>query len=391
MSRLLPTIVHLDADAFFVSVEQALDPSLRGKKVAVGGRERGIIASASYEARACGVYTPMPSKLALKVCPDLILVSHGHGQYGPYSRRMFDLCEELTPYVQRNSIDEGYLDLAPCGFKTTEEIVTRVHALQKRIWDELQITASFGIAANKLVAAIASKAVKPRGFTLVPPGGEAGFLAPLKINVIPGVGKKSEVRLEAAGIKLVRDLFTRTELELKALFGSSWAEVLAMARGEDDRPVETDDEDAKSYSTQETFAQDIGDFGEIERIAKRMIDELMPKIREDGKRVKTMTVKVRYPGMEDSSTGRSLSEATDLEAPFYPLVEPLLKAAWTKRRPLRLVSVRFSSVELKGGQLEMFGQTSEKQRRLAAVLDKLNERGRKTIVQHGHQLGRQEK
>jgi DNA polymerase-4 len=269
--------------------------------------------------------------------------------------------------------------------------VTRVHALQKRIWDELQITASFGIAANKLVAAIASKAVKPRGFTLVPPGGEAEFLAPLKINVIPGGGKKSEVRLEAAGIKLVRDLFTRTELELKALFGSSWAEVLAMARGEDDRPVETDDEDAKSYSTQETFAQDIGDFGEIERIAKRMIDELMPKIREDGKRVKTMTVKVRYPGMEDSSTGRSLSEATDLEAPFYPLVEPLLKAAWTKRRPLRLVSVRFSSVELKGGQLEMFGQTSEKQRRLAAVLDKLNERGRKTIVQHGHQLGRQEK
>ncbi len=389
MSRILPTVVHLDADAFFVSVEQALDPTLRGKKVAVGGRERGIIASASYEARACGVYTPMPSKLALKVCPDLILVSHGHGQYGPYSRRMFDLCESLTPLVQRNSIDEGYLDLAPCGFKTLPEIETRVRALQQRIWDDLQITASFGVAANKLVSAIASKAHKPRGFTVVPPGAEAEFLATLKINVIPGVGKKSEIRLEAAGIRLVRDLFARTETELQDLFGSTWPEVLAMARGEDDRPVAVDEEDAKSYSTQETFSRDIADFTEIERIAKRMIDELMPKIREDGKRVKTMTVKVRYPGMEDSSTGRSLTEATDLEAPFYPLVKPLLQAAWTKRRPLRLVSVRFSSVETKGGQLEMFGQNEDKQRRLAAVLDKLNERGRKSVVQHGHQLGRQ--
>jgi DNA polymerase-4 len=390
MSRLLPTIVHLDADAFFVSVEQALDPTLRGKKVAVGGRERGIIASASYEARACGVYTPMPTKLALKVCPDLILVSHGHGQYGPYSRRMFDLCETLTPVVQRNSIDEGYLDLAPCGFRTAAEIETRVRAVQQRIWGELQITASFGVAANKLVAAIASKAHKPRGFTVVPPGTEAEFLAPLPIGVIPGVGKKSEARLEAAGIRRVGDLFARTEPELRALFGDGWAEVLAMARGEDDREVETAEEDAKSYSTQETFGRDIADPAEIERIAKRMIDELMPKIRADGKRARTMTVKVRYPGMEDSSTGRSLAEASDLEAPFYPLVQPLLRAAWTKRRPLRLVSVRFSGVEGKGSQLEMFGQADEKKRRLAAVLDRLNDRGKKEVVRHGHQLGHAE-
>ena len=117
-----------------------------------------------------------------------------------------------------------------------------------------------------------------------------------------------------------------------------------------------------------------------------MIDELMPAIRADGKRVRTMTIKVRYPGMEDSSTGRSLAEATDLEAPFYPLVPSLLKAAWTNRRPLRLVSVRFSGVEEKGGQLEMFGQTDEKKRRLAAVLDQLNAKGKKGVVRHGHQL-----
>jgi DNA polymerase-4 len=382
----LPLIVHLDADAFFVSCELSMNPQLRGTKCAVGGRERGIISSASYEARACGVYTPMPTKLALKVCPDLILLPHTSGIYRKKSREMFGLCETVTPVVQRNSVDEGYLDLGPCGFKTAAEIERRMRALQQRIWDDLEIPTSFGVAANKLVAAIASKARKPRGFTVVPPGEEAAFLAPLKISVIPGVGKKSEERLAAQGIRLVRDLFTRSEPELKALFGSGWEDMLRMARGEDDRTVHVDHEDAKSYSTQETFNENIGDPAEIERIAKRMIDELMPAIRADGKRVKTMTVKVRYPGMEDSSTGRSLAEATDLEAPFYPLVQPLLRAAWVKRLPLRLVSVRFSGVEEKGGQLEMFSQADEKKRRLAAVLDKLNEKGKKGVVRHGHQL-----
>lgn len=386
MSSVLPTIVHLDADAFFVSCELSVRPELRGTKCAVGGRERGIISSASYEARACGVYTPMPTKLALKVCPDLILLPHTSGIYSRKSRAMFDLCETLTPLVQRNSIDEGYLDLGPCGFKTAEEIERRVRALQQRIWDDLQIPTSFGIAANKLVAAIASKARKPRGFTVVPPGEEAAFLAPLKVSVLPGVGTKSTERLEKAGLRLVSDLFTRTERELKELFGSGWTEMLAMARGEDDRPVHVDHEEAKSYSVQETFGHDIGDFAEIERIAKRMIDELMPAIRADGKRVKTITLKVRYPGMENSTAGRSLTEASDLEAPFYPLVGPLLRQAWTKRRPLRLVSVRFSNVEEQGAQLEMFGQNDDKKRRLAAVLDKLNAKGAKGVV-HGHQLG----
>ncbi len=386
MTRTLPTIVHLDADAFFVSCELALKPELRGTKCAVGGRERGIISSASYEARARGVYTPMPTKLALKVCPDLIMLPHTSGLYSKVSRQMFDICETLTPVVQRNSIDEGYLDLAPCGFKSAAEIERHARAVQQRIWDELQITASFGAAANKLVAAIASKANKPKGFTVVPPGSEAAYLAPLKISVLPGVGKKTEAALGERGVKLVGDVIGRSEAELKSLFGRSWEDVLRMARGEDDREVHTVHEDAKSYSTQETFGVDIGDFAEIERIAKRMIDELMPAIRADGKRTKTMTVKVRYPGMEDSSSGRSLGEATDLEAPFYPLVPLLLKAAWTKRRPLRLVSVRFTSVEEKGSQLEMFAQTDEKKRRLAAVLDKLNDRGKKDVVRHGHQL-----
>ena len=134
MPTALPTIVHLDADAFFVSVEQALNPSLRGRKVAVGGRQRGIISSASYEARACGVYTPMPTTRALRVCPDLILVDHSAGRYGEYSRRLFDLCETLTPVVERRSIDEGFLDVGPCGHRTPAAVESAVRGLQDRIW-----------------------------------------------------------------------------------------------------------------------------------------------------------------------------------------------------------------------------------------------------------------
>lgn len=384
----LPTIVHLDADAFFVSCELALKPELRGTKCAVGGRERGIISSASYEARACGVYTPMPTQRALKVCPDLILLPHTSGLYGKTSRAMFDLCETLTPLVQRNSVDEGYLDLGPCGCKTAVEIEARIRALQQRLWNELQIPVSFGIAANKLIAQIASKLRKPQGFVVVPPGTEAEFLAPLPIGKLPGIGAKTEAALgERHGLKLVRDITAKNESELEAIFGSGWREMRATALGQDDRPVETEHDDAKSYSQQETFAADVGDFAEIERVAKRMIDELLPKIREDKKRVRTVTVKIRYPDFTQESHGRSLTSATDLEAPFYPLVAPLLKAAWTKRRPLRLVSVRFSNVEAGAGQLEMFAQADEKRRRLAGVLDQLNNRGKAGVVRHGHQLG----
>ena len=387
MTRVLPTIVHLDADAFFVSVEQALDPSLRGRKVAVGGSQRGIISSASYEARACGVYTPMPTARALKVCPDLILVSHAAGRYGEYSHRLFDLCENLTPVVERRSIDEGYLDVAPCGFRTQAEVETAVHALQARIWEKLQITVSFGLSANKLVAGIASKLRKPRGFVVVPPGSEAGFLAPLEIGRLPGIGVKTEAVLKTRGIQRIGDLFGRTESELHAWFGDGWRALISAARGEDDSAVETIEEDAKSYSQQETFPQDIGDPAEIERIAKRMIDGLMPKIRADGKRARTLTIKVRYPGMENETAGQSLATATDLEAPFYPLVRPLLRTAWTRRQPLRLVSVRFSGIEDGPAQLEMFAENDEKRRRLAGVLDRLNDRGRSPVVRRGHQLG----
>lgn len=389
MPRLLPTIAHLDADAFFVSCELALKPEYRGRKCAVGGRERGIISSASYEARACGVYTPMPTQRALRVCPDLIMLPHTSGLYSKVSRQVFDLCETLTPLVQRNSIDEGYPDLAPCGFAHGAELESRVRALQQRIWDELQIPVSFGLAANKLVAQIASKLRKPRGFVVVPPGTETEFLAPLPIGKLPGIGPKTEDTLKLRhGLHFVRDITARDDRALAGIFGSGWREMLATARGEDDREVHVDRDDAKSYSQQETFGRDIGEIAEIERVLKRMIDDLMPAIRADGKRVRTLTIKVRYPDFTQESRASTLPAAADLEAPFYPLVAPLLRTAWQQPRPLRLVSVKFSGVEDGAVQLEMFAENEEKRRRLAGVLDKLNTERGATAVRHGHQLAK---
>jgi DNA polymerase-4 len=243
-----------------------------------------------------------------------------------------------------------------------------------------------GIAANKLVAQIASKLRKPRGFVFVAPGEEAAFLAPLPIGRLPGIGIKTEASLARLGISLVGDLFSRSERELAAAFGREWRGVLERARGVDPSAVETEEGDAKSYSKQETFSADIGDFSEIERVAKRMVDELMPKVRADGAKVRTVTVKVRYADFTQESRGCSLADATDLEGLFYPLVAPLLRAAWTRRRPLRLVSVRLSGVDSGPAQLEMFAQAEEKRRKLAGVLDRLNQGGRESVVIHGHQL-----
>lgn len=194
--------------------------------------------------------------------------------------------------------------------------------------------------------------------------------------------------LARLGIAKVRDLLERSESELKSAFGEGWRSMLACAQGMDAERVEVEREDARSYSQQETFSRNISDFSEIVRIVKRMIDELMGKIREDRKQVRTLTVKVRYPDFSQASHGRSLDAGTDLEAPFYPWVEELLREAWSLPRPLRLVSVRFSNVEDASPQLEMFAEENEKRRRLAQVLDGLNRSGGQTVVRHGHQLAR---
>ncbi|MDX2187272.1 MAG: DNA polymerase IV [Opitutaceae bacterium] len=374
-------IVHLDADAFFVSVEQVRHPELRGKKVAVGGLHRGIISSASYEARACGVYTPMPTQSALRVCPDLIVVPHSSGVYGEVSRRLFTLCGNVTPYIEQVSIDEGYLDFTPCGFGSFAAAVDRAAQLQEEITRDLGITVSFGVASNLLVAGIASKLRKPRGFTVVVPGTEAEFLGPLGVGRLPGIGTKTEERLKLQGIDTVATLREAGEEELETLLGSGWRSVRASAFGEDDREVVTEHGEAKSHSQQETFARDVTRADQVVPLLKGMVDELVPELRSDHQRARCLTVRIRYSDFTYSSASHTIAEASDLEATFYPWLEPLLKRAWKRRLGIRLASVRFSDLEGAGAQLGLFAAEEERRRRLAQVVDELRDkRGKGTVV-----------
>jgi nucleotidyltransferase/DNA polymerase involved in DNA repair len=225
------TIVHLDADAFFAAVEQAADPKLRGKPIAVGGEKRGIIASASYEARKFGVYTPMPTARARKLCPKLIVLPGDFERYEQFSNWMFGYCYDFTPDVEQTSIDEGYFDLSGARKPPLEIALT----IRKAIGQKLKITVSEGIGTNKLVSGVASKLNKPAAFREVEPGGEVAFLHPLPNKWLPGIGPKTSARLNAAGLAQICHV-AATPLEmLELLLGNQAAGIREYAHGIDER------------------------------------------------------------------------------------------------------------------------------------------------------------
>src|SRR5271155_3726857 len=247
------SIVHLDADAFFAAVEQAADPKLRGKPIAVGGEKRGIIASASYEARKFGVYTPMPTVRARKLCPKLIVLSGDYDRYEHFSRWMFSYAYDFTPDVEQTSIDEGYFDLTAARKAPVDIALT----IRRAIGQSLKITVSEGIGVNKLVSQIASKLNKPAAFAQVPPGQEISFLHPLPNKWLPGIGPKASIRLNAAGLAQIGQI-AGTPLDLLyVLMGKTARTLREHANGIDDRPLLPAREPQKSFSQQETFAGDL--------------------------------------------------------------------------------------------------------------------------------------
>jgi DNA polymerase-4 len=378
-------IIHLDADAFYASVEQVENPELRGKTMAVGGLHRGIIASATYEARARGVYTPMPTAKALQVCPELILVRGDMTKYASYSRRMFALVEEFTPLIERTSIDEGYFDVS--GHRTLRplEIGERLKA---RIREELGLTVSLGIGENKLISQIAAKLRKPDALVEVPRGSAREFLAPLEARWLPGIGAKAWERLQALGLHTVRDVAEASPAVLRQAAGNYAEALRAFACGCDDRPVEVDRDEAKSYGVQDTFGENIDDRERLLGILRGMADGLMARVRADRKAIRTATVKVRYPDFTEDTHGMTLEQATDLETDVYPRLPSLLRGAWKARRPLRLISLRFTNVCEPAFQTELplDGATPprSRQQRAAQLLDEL--RARSLPLTRGHAL-----
>ena len=270
-------IVHLDADAFFASVEQSADPRLRGKPIAVGGEKRGIIASASYEARKFGIYTPMPTVQARRLCPRLIVLPGDFERYEQFSRWMFSYPQDFTPDVEITSIDEGYFDLS-ANPKPARDVAATV---RKAIRQSLKITVSEGIASNKLVSQIASKLNKPDAFQEVPTGTETHFLAPLPNRWLPGIGPKTSARLNAAGLALVSHVAATPVDLLELLVGNQAPTLRQFARGIDTRPLVPARDPAKSFGTQQTFAADVTDEEFIDATLRRMADDLFARVRAE--------------------------------------------------------------------------------------------------------------
>jgi DNA polymerase III alpha subunit/nucleotidyltransferase/DNA polymerase involved in DNA repair len=378
------SIVHLDADAFFASVEQASDPRLRGKAIAVGGEKRGIIASASYEARKFGIYTPMPSIMARRLCPKLILVPGDFEKYELFSRLMFSYAYDFTPDVEIGSIDEGYFDLTG----TRKPAADIAGTIRLAIRQSLKLSVSEGVAANKLVSQIASKLKKPYGFEIVPQGGEAPFLSVLPNKWLPGIGPKTATQLNSAGLALVGQI-AQTPVDLLGLLvGRTAFQLRNFARGIDERPVIPVRVPAKSYGEQETFSADTTDEEFLTATLRRMADSLMAKVRDDGKSIRTLTVKVRYNDMDEEQAAESLNEPTDLETDIYSQTSALLRKAWRRRVSLRLVSLKLSNVYdgrfRSNLALDVSTRQHQAQQRLAGTVDELRQKYGRKVLLRGH-------
>ena len=382
MSR---SIVHLDADAFFASVEQAADSRLRGKPIAVGGERRGIIASASYEARKFGVYTPMPTARAHKLCPKLIVLRGDYERYEQFSHWMFGYAYDFTPDVERTSIDEGYFDLTANHRKPAVEIA---QIIRKAIGQSLKISVSEGIGSNKLVSQIASKLNKPAAFQTVPDGQEKQFLHPLPNRWLPGIGPKTATRLNTAGLAQIGQIAATPVDLLALLLGSQAPLVRQFANGIDERPLIPASEPQKSFSQQETFNEDVTDEEYVEAVLRRMADRLFATVREEGRSVRTLTVKVRYNDRDENQRAESLREPTDLETDVYGCLRGLLREAWQRRVSLRMVALKLSNVydgvfrsEL---DFETNGRNHAARERLAITLDGLRRDKGWSVILRGH-------
>lgn len=350
-------ILHFDADAFFAAVEQAADRHLRGRPVVVGGLHRGIVTSASYEARRFGIRTPMPIGRARRMCPRLVVVPPRFDLYEQFSTHIFGMAEEMTPTVERQSVDEGYLDLTAARACLRREPDALAEKFRRDVRDWLKVTVSQGLARNKLLSQIASKLHKPDAMTVVPPRDdrELAFLHPLPVRWLPSIGPTTAQRMASAGLTRVGQV-ARMPLDwLAELLGSLAKQTREFARNRDDRPVVTSRPDALSYGHQETFDEDTTDRARIEATLRSLADHAFARLRADGKQARTVTVKIRYTDMDEHQGQRSLAEPTDVSTMVYPLLSSLLDRLWDRRVRLRMVQVKLSNVYAGFGQMDLFG------------------------------------
>ncbi len=383
MPSRLKYIAHLDLDCFFVSVERIKDPSLNGKPVAVGGspQGRGVVASASYEARKFGVRSAMPTGRALSLCPQLIVVRGRHGEYSKISDQLYHRMLEIAPIVERASIDEMYMDFTGCEGLYHNDLPGFMRTIQKMVWDEFTLPCTIALASNTTVAKIAANTVKPNGVCWVPHGTEADFLAPLPIGVIPGIGRKTEEVLQARGFRTVADLQAVSEEQLVDILGQHGSWIFAAAHGHG-RDVIGGDEDAKSISREETFAHDISDRTDLERILHELTADVCSRVRANGWKAGTITIKLRYSDFKTITHAESITPTND-DVVIFRVVRGLLKDAYTRPMAIRLLGVRLTNFE-EADQLgfDLF-PTEKKKQEILSVVDDLRKRFGDDVIHIG--------
>lgn len=368
------TILHVDLDAFFAAVEQRDRPELRGQPVIVGGGgpgDRGVVSAASYEARRFGVHSAMPLRTAGRLCPQGVFLPVDGRRYQAESRRVMAILRRFTPLVQPVSIDEAFLDVtASRALFGDGEAIAR--AIRAAVRDEVGLTASVGVAATKLVAKVASDLRKPDGLVVVPPGGEAAFLAPLPISRLWGVGARTAAALAEYGVATIGDLAALPADTLERRLGKHGASLVARARGIDPDPVVTG-ESAKSIGHEHTFDADTADRDTIERTLLGMADGVAGRLRSSGVRAATITLKLRDASFATITRQTSLAAPTDLTEPIFAAALSLLRRELRGQR-VRLIGVTASNFRERE-QLGLFESGEDPRRHAAAeALDRIRSR-----------------
>jgi DNA polymerase-4 len=374
------TIFHVDMDAFFVSVEELFDPSLKGKPVVVGGQrdERGVVSAASYDARKFGVHSAMPLRTAAKLCPQAIFVDGHPERYREYSSKVHEVLTHFSPLVEMASVDEAYLDMTGTD-RLHGPPLRSAGRLHQEMKAATALNCSIGIGTSRLIAKVSSAKAKPNGVLWVLAGQEARFLAPLNVGDIPGVGKVMEKNLHALGVERVGDLAKFNESELEQRFGKWGLALAGKSRGEDaggwfDSEV-GENLDPKSISHEHTYDEDTADLERLQSTLMRLSEMVGRRLREGGYFARTVQLKLRFKDFTTLTRAHSLEQPTQLDTEIYENIRRLFLRNWKAGQMVRLLGVQTSNFEVRGAQLDLLeGSRQERWQQALKAADHLRDK-----------------